>query len=390
MALPPARGTAVHSLTAVLAMLLASVGPPSASARVADADSLVVAVANLREGGLDRRPVDLRHRGDMGVFADRLLDRDAPVPDVVLVQEVLGSERAVADVLTAHPVSERAGARYVPVTTTRHRFDRGECQGPRTGRFSLLRGGAILVNAAVVPEVLDRGVIRTWGRWNAPGRHVTGRDGYGCTAQPWARLLVQRPGQQPMTALVSGVHLAPAEPTLKTRAAIWLRDRLTEKQQRHPGDLLVLAGDLNLNRCEQPTTAPERDGCPVRTAHRQLGSAGLVDAVRDQQPTGPDGVVGVGRRIDFLYTPDEVSDAWFDRCYMGWLVREWRCGDDGTNFTEAAQFYRCQTRALEHGRAGGGCSRERFGRYYSDHPMLVATVTRQPPESSSEVTASLD
>lgn len=390
MALLPARGTAVHSLTAVLVMLLASVGPPPAAARVAAEDSVVVAVANLREGGLDRQPVDLRHRGDMRAFADRLLEREAPLPDVVLVQEVLGSEDAVADVLTAHPAAERAGARYLPVTTTRHRFDRGRCQGPRDGRFSLLKGAAILVNAAVVPEVLDRGVIRTWGRWNAPGRQVTGRDGYGCTAQPWARLLLQRPGQEPMTALVSGVHVAPAEPTLKTLAAIRLRDRLAEMHQRHPEDLLVLAGDLNLSRCDQPTTAPERDGCPVRAAHRELGSAGLVDAVRDQRPTGPEGVVGVGRRVDFVYTPDAVSDAWFDRCYMGWLVRRWRCEDDGTNFTHEAQFYRCQTRALEHGRAGGGCSRAQLGRYYSDHPMLVATVTRRPPAPSTEVTASLD
>lgn len=385
-----ARGTAAHSLTAVLAVLLASVGPPPAAARLADEDSLVVAVANLREGGLDRRPVDLRHRGDMRVFADRLLEREAPVPDVVLVQEVLGSEDAVADVLTEHPAAVRAGARYVPVTTTRHRFDRGGCGGPRSGRFSLLRGAAILVNAAVVPEVLDRGVIRTWGRWNAPGRHVTGRDGYGCTAQPWARLLLQRPGQAATTALVSGVHLAPADTDLKTRAALRLRDRLAEMHRRHPEDLFVLAGDLNLSRCDQPSTEPERDGCPVRTAHRRLGSTGLVDAVRDRRPSGPDGVVGVGRRIDFVYTPDAVTDAWFDRCYMGWLVRRWRCVDDGTNFTHEAQFYRCQTRALEHGRAGGGCSRERLGRYYSDHPMLVATVTRRPPESSSAVTASLD
>lgn len=371
-------------------MMLASAVTPEVAARVADEGSLVVAVANLREGGLDRRAVDLRHRGDMRVFADRLLGRQSPVPDVVLVQEVLGSEVAVADVLTDHPAAERAGARYVPVTTTRHRSDRGGCQGPRTGRFSLLRGAAILVNDAVVPDVLDRGVVRTWGRWNSPGRQVTGRQGYGCTAQPWARLLLQRPGQQPMVALVAGVHLAPAEPTLKTRAALRLRDRLTELHRQNPEDLFVLAGDLNLSRCDQPTTAPERDGCPVRAAHRRLASAGLVDAVRDQRPTGPEGVVGVGRRIDFLYTPDAVSDSWFDRCYMGWLVRRWRCGEDGTNFTDAAGFYRCQTRALEHGRAGGGCSRERYGRYYSDHPMLVATVTRRPPVSSIALSASLD
>lgn len=390
MALSLARDALVHSLTAALSITLASAGVPATAAPVADEGAVVVAVANLREGGLDRRPVDLHRRGDLRVFADRLLDREAPLPDVVLAQEVLGSEDAVAEVLTEHPSAERAGARYVPVTTTRHRFDRGRCQGPRTGRFSLLQGAAILVNAEVVREVASTGVIRTWGRWNAPGRHVTGRGGHGCTAQPWARLVLQRPGQAQTTALVSSVHLAPAETVLKTRAVARLSDRLTEVHQRHPEDLLVLGGDLNLSRCDQPSTAPERDGCAVRTAHRRFGSAGLVDAVRDRRPTGPDGVVGVGRRIDFVYTPDVVDDAWFDRCYMGWLVRRWRCGDASTGFSSAADFYRCQTRALEHGHAGNGCSRSQLARYYSDHPMLVATVARRQPPATSPRLTSLD
>lgn len=333
-----------------------------------------VANANLFEGSLARYPADRRHGTDRRAFTRRLLGRSVAMPDVVLLQEVLGTAGLMARTLSAHPRAVRTGTRYVRLGATDQRFVTGSCDGRRSGSFSILRSSAILVNARTVTAVHERGVVRTWGRWSSQTWHRTGRSGYGCAEHPWARVTVEHPGATPRTALVASVHMAPLGLRLKNRAVRAMRSEMDRLHRRTPDAAVVLGGDLNLNRCRQSLLSGERRSCAVRPGHRALLDAGYRDAVRNQHLTGPSGVVGVARRIDFIYVKGQVTSSWHDRCYRAHFVRRWPCSAARSVFGSPVVFRRCEVRHLLHGDPGNGCSRTRFRRYYSDHQVLLAVV----------------
>lgn len=333
-----------------------------------------VASANVFEGSLVRHPADRRDGTDRRAFARRLLGRSVPMPDVVLLQEVLGTARLMARTLSAHPRAVRTGTRYVQLGVTDQRIVTGSCDGRRTGSFSVLRSSVILVNARTVTAVHERGVVRTWGRWSSRAWHRTGRSGYGCAEHPWARVTVRHPDAAPRTALVASLHVAPLGLRLKNRAVRAMRGEMDHLHRRTPGAAVVLGGDLNLNRCRQPLLSGERRTCAVRPGHRALLDAGYRDAVRSQHLTGPSGVVGVARRIDFIYVKGHVASSWHDRCYRAHFVHRWRCSTARSVFASPVVFRRCEVRHLYYGNPGGGCSRTRFRSYYSDHQVLLAVV----------------
>jgi hypothetical protein len=63
---------------------------------------VVVVSANLREGSRVRRASDMRNGDDVRRFANRVLSRGARMPDVLLLQEVLGSAERVVRALNQH------------------------------------------------------------------------------------------------------------------------------------------------------------------------------------------------------------------------------------------------------------------------------------------------
>lgn len=134
-----------------------------------------------------------------------------------------------------------------------------------------------------------------------------------------------RAGKGPRTALVASVHIAPSDVALKNSAVAKTRRALDIAHRKAPQDLVVVAGDFNLTRCKRLPSEPETKTCAVRHGHRSLQEAGDTDAVRSQHLTGPTGVVGVGRRIDFLNTKASVDSSWFDRCYQAYYVKRFRC-----------------------------------------------------------------
>lgn len=332
-----------------------------------------VAVGNVHEGSLVRHRADRRDGTDRRAFVKRLMARGGALPDVVLLQEVLGSAGTMARTLNAHPRVRRLGGAYRVATGTFQRRVAGACDGQRSGRFSLLRSSAVLVNVRTVKGVSSAGAIRTWGRWHKRAWSRTGRMGYGCTEHPWARVTVQRPGTAPSTALLVSTHVAPVGTGLKTRATRVVQTAVGALQRGRPEERVVIGGDLNLTRCPQRPDAGERVRCAVRAAHRSLLDGGYRDAVRSTHPVGPHGVVGVARRIDFVYVKGTVTGAWYDRCYRAHLVRKWKCGSRSV-FTTRRSFNRCQARSLFHGRPGPGCAPSKFSRYYSDHAVLVADL----------------
>jgi len=349
--------------------------PTATVASSAEASGVVrVAAANVYEGSMVRHPADLSDGTDRRAFTRRLLGRSAAVPDVVLLQEVLGTARLMARTLNAHPRAVRTATRFVPLGATDHRFVTGSCDGRRSGRFSVLRSSTILVNVRTVTAVHEMGVIRTWGRWDPIAWSRTGRSGYGCTEHPWARVTVKHPGTAARTALVTSIHIAPDGYPLKNRAVRVVRRHLDGLHRKAPDDVLVLGGDLNLNRCRQSLLQGERRRCGVRSGHRALLDAGYRDAVRDLHLAGPSGVIGVARRIDFLYVKGQVAASWHDRCYRAHFVHRWQCGAARSVFGSLAVFRRCEDRHLRYGSAGSGCSRTAFRRYYTDHQLLVAVI----------------
>lgn len=347
---------------------------PAAPAAVSELSpsTLRVASANIREGSLLTPRADRRDGTDRRRFAHRLLSQDGRLPDVVLLQESLGAAGTAARTLTAHPRARRLGARYAVITPTRRYRVAGACDGRRVGRFLVLGSSAILVNVRTVRDVVAAGTVRTWGRWHRPAWRHTGRLGHGCTAHPWARIVVRQPGRAARTAVVTNVHLAPVGSALKNRAVrVLQRDHV---RRVRPGHLSVLGGDFNVNRCRVPFDRGEPRHCAVRAPHARLHEAGFRDVVRNRLPDGPRGVVGVARRIDLLYSEGPVRTAWHDRCYRAHLVRRWRCPARAAVFDTAKGFQRCEARSLNHGRPGGGCPPRQFRRYYSDHPILLGTV----------------
>ena len=362
----------VPLLLIVPLLAVAGAQSPSPAEAAPGGASIRVATANLREGSLVRRPADRRHGTDRRAFARRLLGRATAPPDVVAVQEVLGSARRVAHALNAFQRTRDRAARYAPVTGTAHRFATGRCDGQRRGRFSLLRSSSLLVNRKTVTQVHARGTIRTWGRWARKAWPETGRRGHGCTEHPWVRITV-RTADGPRTARVLSAHVAPQGRRLKTRAVDTLRRELDRLPGQSPADLAVLGGDLNMNRCVQLFGHGEKKKCTIRPAHRRLIDAGYRDVVRAVHESGPAGVVGVARRIDFLYARAKPAAAWWDRCYQAFLVKQWKCGTRSV-FAQRRAFGACGIRVTRHRGPGGGCSARLFRRYYSDHPIAIGAV----------------
>ncbi len=335
--------------------------------------TLSVAVANIREGSVVRHRFDMSDGKDRSAVARRMLGAVKRVPDVVLLQEALGSAGKVARTLTQHPRARRSNVRYAVAMAPRIVTRRTACAGPRPGRYTALRDSAILVNTRSVRKISARGVVRTWGRWTTEAAGRVGRGGLGCSEHPWVRVTVQQPGKQARTAMVMAAHVAPVGTRLKTAAIRRLTLRMQQLQRRSPGDLAVLGGDLNQARCAGPATRPETAGCAVRAGHRSLARAGFQDAVRTRNLAGPHGVVGVQRRIDFVYTTGAVRSSGFDRCYLAYFVKAHRCGARRAVFANETAFYGCQARSL-YGTRAGSCADARQRRYYSDHPVIRATL----------------
>ena len=356
---------APHTPAAATSAAPAAPAAPAAS-RASGSPAINVAVANVREGSLVRMPADLRAGGDRAAFARRVLDRPGPAPDVVLVQEVLGTAGLVAGALDAVQRSRGLPDRYTVVDGAAQWRAAGRCDGPRNGRFSVLRSSAVLVNTTTVTRVAAHGVIRTWGRWNRVARPLTGRDGFGCTEHPWARLVV-RTDAGPVSATVLSLHAAPLGIALKNQALATVTRGLAALPA---SEVSVVGGDANLTRCRDHRDGPS---CSVHPGHQGLIDAGYRDVVLDGAPSGAEGVAGVDRRIDFLYVRGSATDAWWDRCYQAFRVRQWPCGTRAV-FDSRPRFVACQTRALQHGSAGGGCGLPSFRTYYSDHPLVTGVV----------------
>jgi len=289
------------------------------------------------------------------------------MPDVVLLQEVLGSARAVVRALNQQRHARRASARFAVGVAPRQRPGHSHCDGRRTQRHQVIRDSAIVVNLRTVRKMHNRGSVRTWGSWFGQR---------GCAEQPWALITVRHGDNAPRLIRVASVHIAPSNHRLKTRGVVRTAEMLQQRHRQTPLAALVIGGDLNLNRCTGPVLRPETAGCTVRAAHRHLLQHGLRDAVRSRHLHGTDGVVGVSRRIDFVYTTGRVHGSWFDRCYRAFEVTTNPCTRRQTRFAYRSTFRHCQYRVTTVGRPGGRCTeRHNYDRYYSDHPILRATIS---------------
>jgi len=327
---------------------------PAVAAERSVRPGLVIASANIREGSRVVRPVDNRHGADRAVFAARVIRSGARPPDVLLLQEAMGSAWRVVSELNQRSRQVRAGATYRVVVPSNRRIGRARCAGRRAGH-QVIRDGAIVVNTRTA-RVADRGLVKTWGRW-FPRR---GQPTYGCAEQTWALVGLRRqPGQ---LTRIANVHAAPSGHTLKNEAVIHTVTALTRLNRATPRARLVVGGDLNLSRCQGFPSRPERLACAPRAAHRALEAAGLRDVVRT---TTGSRVVGVRHRIDFLYASGRVADAWWDRCYLAFQVTRPGCTTRSSTYSFREQHAACQRRADLTGSAGGPCHR-----YYSDHPIL--------------------
>jgi hypothetical protein len=360
LALPPAHSAPRPTRAAV-----------SASAMAAPPGTVTVAAANIREGSVVRHPYDRSDVRDRDAFVRRLMVRGRQVPDVVLLQEVLGTAGKVAAALTRRARAQGSTARYVVAMAPRMGTRQGTCGGPRSGPYTAVRDSAVLVNTRTVRRIRNRGVVRTWGRWNAEAGAVLGSGSLACSEHPWMRLSVRQPGGPVRNAVVMAAHVAPLDMPLKTEAVLHLSTWMDRLNRAFPAALVVLGGDLNQTRCVSPATTPEPADCRLRPGHDSLQTAGFRDAVRARNLTGPRGVVGVQRRIDFIYTTAVVRSSSFDRCYQAFYVTADPCGARAV-FATKRKFSACQTRALEGRRTS--CSNVELRRYYSDHPVLRATV----------------
>ncbi len=361
-------------LPVLVPALVSASGDEPAHAAPGKVASVRVAVTNVREGGLARLPADARDATDRKAWARRLFAQPGRAPDVVLLQEVLRSSPKMASALNTHPRARKTGARYAVAAGTRVSRGSGACDGRRRGTYTVVRTSAILVNTKTVRSVRGSGQIRTWGRWGPAARARVGKTRFGCAEHPWLRVTVVK-GQQSSTALVASAHVAPGGTRRKNRAVSVIRRRLDAQHRKGSGELVVMGGDLNLTRCVQPPRSPERRGCAVRSGHRSLLASGYQDAVRVRNLGGTTGVAGVARRIDFLYAKKAaVTSSWHDRCYLAFFAMQPGCSSAKRVFATSRDFRRCQARSLKVGRSGGGCSAKQYRRYYSDHPILLATL----------------
>jgi hypothetical protein len=344
-------------------LALESATKRSAAAAATAPPSLMVATANVREGTRVVFPVDLGDGDDRRALARRMLSAGSSLPDVVLLQEAIGSAGIMSRTLTAHPRAQRAGARYVVAVPPSNRPGDGWCDGRRPPH-RIVRDGAILINASTIARVNSRGFVRTWGKW------ILRRNGsrYDCAEQAaWAVVVLRHgtPGQR--LARVANIHTAPLDNTLKSRALTRTVNEVVRLNQQTPRALLVVGGDFKLTRCVGPSRDPERLGCTLRAAHRRLTDRGFVDAVRARRP---DSVRGVRHRIDFVYSRGPVASASWDRCYLAFNLTVDPCPSRTAQFPVRKVFGACQVRANHWGSPGGGCSTRDYARYYSDHPVV--------------------
>ncbi len=70
----------------------------------------------------------------------------------------------------------------------------------------------------------------------------------------------------------------------------------------------------------------------------------------------------------------KVTSSWFDRCYQAFLAESNPCHPSQKVFVRNAKFLECQARSLNVGGPGASCPATLFRRYYSDHPIQLATL----------------
>ena len=81
---------------------------------------------------------------------------------------------------------------------------------------------------------------------------------------------------------------------------------------------------------------------------------------------------GPSLRVDFVHTSGKVVVAAWDRCYRPGLAPG--CPRRDRVFRSQREYAACHRRAVAHGRPGPGCGPGAYARYYSDHPVVTATV----------------
>lgn len=339
--------------------------------RPATMSKVLVVTANAKEdrattwGALDVPAADDREQ-----FVDRLLRKAPAAPDIVLLQEVLGSADEITRLLNTHPRIEGSGNRYAVAVPPRLWRGGEHCDGHRNHQRRIWRDVAIVVNTARISGPVDTGKVRTWGAYTFPR---ASHDAYeDCKEHVWALLRVETGSNNRRLVRVMNVHPAPAGRDLKTAAMRKIADRMVRLQRRTPHALAVIGGDYNLSRCQ---SHPERRHCRIREAHRHLEHYGYLDAIRATNPTGPTGVTGVKYRIDHIYTDGTVIDSWFDRCYRAFNVTSPACPEKKAVFAEKRIYLECHRLANRGKGPASPCDGDSYGRYYSDHPMMWATLT---------------
>lgn len=338
----------------------------SSAVRSARTHTLMLANANVREGSRSRPLADVRVGHDRRAFVRRLMQRSSRVPGVVLLQETYGSARAYVRALNRHPRARRAGARYRLAVRPSLRRNQRRCGPVKRRRHQRVQTSSIVIDRSKVRRVLRRGTIAGWGRWHRPADRS--RTVEHCAYQPWVLLRLRNGG----LVRIAGVHLAPVNARLKTRALRRVVKRLRTLQRKTPRAQLVIAGDLNMSRQPPRFGKRERRGGKVRPAHRMLARAGLSDANRRAKARGRNGVIGYRGRIDFIYTTSGVAGASYDRCYRGYLGGR-ACRRSASTFKAHVPYAACQ-RWADSGKHRPRCPRRKYRRYYSDHPMLTARL----------------
>lgn len=373
-------------IVALMASVDAAVGPgtapvPGSSPQIAQAQAdglgrtrvgrVLVVSANVKEGNAGRTSArDIARAADRKRFVARLLKKVPAAPDMMLLQEALGSTSRITRLLNWHPRIGNTRSRYRVAVRPRLWPGGRRCDGHRNYHRDVRRDVSIVINTATTAGPVNSGRVRTWGAYPTPRSPDGARR--ACKEHVWA-LFREKDGRAAGRFVrVMNAHPAPAVRSLKTAAMRKITNRMVQLQRRTRRGLAVIGGDFNLTRCKSD---PETRSCGVREAHRYLHDKGYRDAIRTINPTGTGGVVGVRSRIDHIYVNGGVRNSWFARCYKAFNVTRPRCPANKAVFSNRRIFLRCDRLATLGKGPARPCGPKRYQRYYSDHYALWANAT---------------
>lgn len=263
-----------------------------------------------------RCPVrDLASELELRNFARRLFRELTTVPDVVLLQEVIGrSARA-----TARYLSKRFGGRYVAAVFPQRLYPRG-----LKARPLIKNNTAILVNTLT---------MRRMGR----GGYFTVKVGRGEQARGDVRMgqrfahTVLRERQTGKRVAVMSVHFVPTD-KFRSRSVAYRRKgaharqtmRFFEKRYGH-APIRVVGGDFNNRRCE---SFQEQIVCDKTPFYEVMTKRPFryTDSVFARHNRGNTDIRSTYRykRIDYVFTRGAVFEAWHDETYNTKRInRDW-------------------------------------------------------------------